>query len=169
MSRELVGYVGVDAGLMWVGDPCYVIGKVGDSEEEREKVESWNKHWFGREGSFCDLLEATDAKREGKEHGNVYRFPMCLTSAQDMLEATSQAHCTGIAVSSGWGDGVYPVYVEYEGRRVKSVTVEFMEDDEDEDDEYSRNAYADDDEDGGWCFECDNPMHECTCGEEDAL
>jgi len=122
-KRVCVGRVAVDAGLMWVGDPCYVIGKVGDSDEERSKVESWNQAWYGKDGSFCDTLERMDAERaeDDPARNTVYPFE------------PGQKVATGIAVSSGWGDGVYPVYVEYEGRRVKSVTVEFMEDDEDED------------------------------------
>ena len=46
----------------------------------------------------------------------------------------------GVCTSTGIGDGGYPVYVEYVdlgdwGRRVKSITVEFIADDEEWDED----------------------------------
>jgi hypothetical protein len=46
----------------------------------------------------------------------------------------------GVCTSTGWGDGVYPVYATIQdcgngpmgGKRVKSITIEFMEDENDE-------------------------------------
>jgi hypothetical protein len=36
----------------------------------------------------------------------------------------------GVITRTGWGDGFYPVYADIVGNRVKSVTVEFMDEDE---------------------------------------
>lgn len=44
MARELVGYVWVDSGSIWVGDPCYVIG----TDADHDKL-SWSEFcgkWF---------------------------------------------------------------------------------------------------------------------------
>ena len=43
MKRKLLGYIGVDAGLCWIGDPCYVLGNDASS-----RVNSWSE--------FCDKL-----------------------------------------------------------------------------------------------------------------
>jgi hypothetical protein len=41
-KRELVGYCGVDSGLIWIGDPCYL------KKSEFSKSEDWS--------GFCDSL-----------------------------------------------------------------------------------------------------------------
>lgn len=44
MTWKTIGTIGVDAGLCWVGDPCYILG--GD------RPKSIGKDW----PEFCDLL-----------------------------------------------------------------------------------------------------------------
>ena len=44
MKRELVGYCGVDSGMIWIGDPCYI-----KHHEELNNSEKWNL--------FCQNLE----------------------------------------------------------------------------------------------------------------
>lgn len=46
VSRELVGHVDVDAGLVWVGDPCYVLG-----DDATHRVTDWS--------DFCDRMHST--------------------------------------------------------------------------------------------------------------
>ncbi len=99
--RVLVGKIGVDAGLVWIGDPCYILHK--------DKLpKSLGKDW----GEFCDALHGND---------NVLKsFPY------DMGHEG-----LGVCVSSGYGDGEYPVYAEIRdegdgwGERVRVVTVRF--------------------------------------------
>lgn len=43
---EKVGEIGVDAGLCWIGDPCYII-------HANEYSKSIGKNW----GEFCDKLK----------------------------------------------------------------------------------------------------------------
>ena len=100
-----VGNVGVDAGLIWVGDPCYVMG-----DDATCRVEEWS--------DFCERSFA-------KENETASQVSQPL------------GHMMGLAVSSGIGDGVYPVYVTYKdlgdwGNRVASVRVDFLLDDEEE-------------------------------------
>lgn len=45
---ERVGEIGVDAGLCWVGDPCYILHKT-----KATTPKGIGKNW----GDFCDLLE----------------------------------------------------------------------------------------------------------------
>lgn len=104
--RERVGEIGVDAGLCWVGDPCYVLHP---DKPPRDIGKSWN--------DFCTRLFKRD-----KNGGAQFNF--------------DRGHAgLGVAVSTGYGDGCYPVYVEREGGRVARVIVEFMEPDENESDD----------------------------------
>jgi hypothetical protein len=108
-KRKLVGHIGVDAGLCWVGDPCYIL------HQDKPLPPSLGTDWL----DFCEKL--------GKEHPTMKSFPYAL--GHEGL---------GVCVSTGFGDGKYPVYAEISdegdwGKRVKSITVVFIEDDETED------------------------------------
>lgn len=91
---ERVGEMGVDAGLCWVGDPCYVVAK-----DSSHVFESWS--------SFCDQIGNADVKQFdfGKTNSGL-----------------------GVCVSTGWGDGCYPVFVkrDVETGRIAEVRVKFM-------------------------------------------
>ena len=52
----------------------------------------------------------------------------------------------GVATSTAWGDGNYPVYAEYVGGRIVSVTIMFDEHEEYEDED-AEDWDAEDDED----------------------
>lgn len=41
--KKQIGHVGVDAGCIWIGDPCYILG-----DDASHRVETWH--------GFCDLL-----------------------------------------------------------------------------------------------------------------
>ena len=89
--RVLIGHVNVDAGLVWLGDPCYVLG-----DEASSRVRNWS--------DLCEKLHGP-----GK------------TSSAPLGDGV------GIAVSSGYGDGRYPVYADLdESGTVRSVTVQFL-------------------------------------------
>jgi hypothetical protein len=101
-DRTLVGHIGVDAGIVWIGDPCYVFHQ---DKPPTEIGSNWSE--------FCDKLD-------GMEHHKSFNYDL----GHEGL---------GVCVHSGYGDGTYPVYATYEDGRVKSVTIEFMEyDDEGE-------------------------------------
>lgn len=104
-TTHRVGSIGVDSGQVMVGDPCY-LGDWKDTD------------------SF-----AMDLKPES-----------CVAPFEYSYEGACQATCgddhagelgrqTAVAVSSGYGDGCYPVYVEknHEGR-VVALHVYFDED-----------------------------------------
>ena len=104
---KLVGYVGVDAGLIYIGDPCYEVG----SDTEGKFQGTW--------GDFCGLL---NDKNRGIDKNGVFKIPF-------PLGHEGQA----VVVSSGYGDGNYPVYVERKDGRIARVIVDFMPE-EDKDD-----------------------------------
>jgi len=102
-TTEVVGHIGIDAGLCWIGDPCYVLG-----DDASFRVRSWDK--------FCSKL--------GKDYPQI---------AQPIGDGI------GFAISTGIGDGYYPVTVETVdlgkswGKRVSRVTIDFgIEDIEEE-------------------------------------
>lgn len=56
---EQAGFCGVDAGLIWIGDPCYIIGQ--DATEQ--PAESWS--------DFCKQIENMGASQQFKyKHGH---------------------------------------------------------------------------------------------------
>lgn len=104
MSKRIkIGEVGVDAGIIWIGDPCYIHADAGEQKIPNE----WGRTW----ADFCNVLHK---RSEGG-------------SAQFNYDHGTPG--LGVCVDAGYGDGVYPVYAEYQDGRVKSVTIDFMEDD----------------------------------------
>ncbi len=100
-----IGEVGIDAGLCWVGDPCYVL-------HADPMPKAIGKNW----SEFCDLLD------DGP-------YPTCKQLPYDLGHAG-----LGVVVSTGYGDGVYPVFVEFNNEgRIAKVWVEFIGPDDEAD------------------------------------
>ena len=105
----LIGNVGVDAGLMMIGDPCYVIG----DEPANSLIGDWDE--------LCThVFEETN-----QIHGQV------------ACEVPFAKGHSGAAVitSTGFGDGSYDVFAKFVdakewGTRIKEVKVVFIEDNE---------------------------------------
>lgn len=102
-GEELVGHIGVDAGLVMVGDPCYAC------DTNSHPIHDWH--------AFCGMLEEWR-----KQHpGEPTRLSMNYALGHEGL---------GVVVDSGFGDGVYPVYATIKemgqwGRRVVELRVDF--------------------------------------------
>jgi hypothetical protein len=149
-GRYKVGEVGVDAGMVMVGDPCYLNTYGKESTDGFEWVES-----------------EVDAQKSTKKFDYSYSGACAATLGEDSAGELGRA--AAVAVSSGYGDGVYPVYATYnhEGRITKLEVVFVAEDDED---------FEDDDEDETECVECgettkelngDEKCAQCAEDEED--
>ena len=101
--EKQVGNISVDAGLCWVGDPCYLIQKSNPPKE----IENW--------GNFVEaMLRSTRSDSPVIKSFNHKRGHEGL----------------GICVSTGIGDGLYPVFATVEdipgwGERVTSVRIDF--------------------------------------------
>jgi hypothetical protein len=95
-----VGEIGVDAGLCWVGDPCYILHK-----KKGEAPNTLGKDWYG----FCNELHE-------RMNNQVASFPYGKNDSRDGL---------GVVVRTGHGDGCYPVYVKYRDGIVAEVKVVF--------------------------------------------
>lgn len=115
-NRQLVGRVAVDSGQVIVTDPCY--------------LESWGSHepnWEERK-----LIPG------GKTMNDLYDAPKdlpydyagaCVASCSEAGGAELNDG-SAVSVRTGYGDGFYPVYVEYVdegmGRCVARLVVEFI-------------------------------------------
>jgi len=95
---EQVGEIGVDAGLCWIGDPCYCV--TPDCTEHPAKT--WTE--------FCNKLHELEGK------GNTAQWNY------------KKGHVgLGVSVSTGYGDGCYPVFVKRNAEgRIAEVRVKFI-------------------------------------------
>ena len=105
-TRKYVGEIGVDAGLCWIGDPCYVLHK---EHPPKGIGKSWDE--------FCAILRDDE------------QYPVCKQFCYDLGHAG-----LGVVVTTGYGDGVYPVYAEFnDDGRIANVCVEFIGQDDEAD------------------------------------
>lgn len=98
-EEEHIGYIDVDAGLCWIGDPCYIIP---NEEGKTKRFKDWR--------SFCNELH------ENENNYQHHEWPHQL-GHQGL----------GITVETGYGDGSYPVFIKTnEDGRVAEVIVRFI-------------------------------------------
>ena len=106
---EDIGVIGVDAGVCWIGDPCYFVGfEDKKTQLERSGITDWYK--------FCEKIESSAAIAKQ------FNYP----AGHPGL---------GVCASTGYGDGTYTVQARFVnvdnwGRRIAEIRVVFIEDDE---------------------------------------
>lgn len=106
-----VGQITVDAGMCWIGDPCYVLHR--DGKQEPEDI---GKDWH----EFCDRLFSRE--KNGAAQWN---------HKNGIKGAGKENAGLGVSVSTGWGDGIYDVFARYDDEtgRVAEARVVFIDDD----------------------------------------
>ena len=93
----LAGRIGIDSGQAMVGDPCYI------DNWDTNKNDEWNI--------------------EGKEGEYSYHGASATTLANSYGEL---GNSTAVVFNTGYGDGVYPVYVQMnDDGRVSKVVIDF--------------------------------------------
>jgi len=108
MTEKLIGHIGVDSGQMMLCDPCYI-----DSIwEKKADADFSNLSAFSGEFNYLGCCEATLSDK----NAGILGFSV------------------GAVCSTGWGDGLYPVYVTYEDNRVSEMRIVFMSDEEEYED-----------------------------------
>lgn len=111
MSKlEYVGSFAVDSGQAMVGDPCYL-----------DRWENWNSP---------EPFE--NHKEKAGEYGYLGACGVTLKSGAGQLGSAD-----AVVFTTGYGDGIYPVYAEYnEDGRIAKIIIDFIGDEyEDEDEE----------------------------------
>ena len=99
-TRKNIGCVGVDAGLLMVGDPCYFWpDKDGEKTEAVESLENWC--------AVCAALNNGPGKNDGAQ--------LHFQRGHDGL---------GVIVETTNGDGCYPVYLETDDNGRRRLIVE---------------------------------------------
>lgn len=100
-GKKIIGYCGVDSGQLFVIDPCYLDQwKAGDFEIGKEHAEDGN-HYH----------EACIATTRDDGGGKVL---------------VSNVNGYGVAFSTGYGDGNYPVEAHYKDGRVQKIVIKFF-------------------------------------------
>ena len=96
MIKKIIGHCGVDSGQLIIVDPYYL------------------REW--RAGAY------------GAGDGNHYEEACQVTVREDLGGELLVAGIggTGVAVSTGYGDGTYPVEALYENDRVREVRIKFF-------------------------------------------
>lgn len=102
---QKIGEIGVDAGLCWIGDPCYIMHKNPQAEKDHDKPpKAIGKSW----SDFCDLIQDPLPQQFNYDHGHAG---------------------LGVLTSTGHGDGSYDVFVQRtKDGLTKAVKVVFIND-----------------------------------------
>lgn len=114
LGLDPVGYIGVDSALVWIGDPSYILHL-----KPEDTPKSLGKTWQ-------DFTTALITEKHPKQYPISHSFNYDL--GHEGL---------GVCVTSGLGDGKYPVYAKVEdlgylGIRITQLTVDFFPEHEDE-------------------------------------
>jgi len=96
---KLIGKFGVDSGQAMVGDPCY--------------LDSWN-NWDDKAEPFDNYKNKTG------EYSYLGACNATIEKGYGQL-----GHGSAVVFSTGYGDGVYPVYAQIDDGRVVKVVIDF--------------------------------------------
>jgi hypothetical protein len=148
MKKVLIGHVGVDSGQLLMCDPCYIDSewskedftdiRVYEHKDTKEKLQykvdfphyeaeiskyGKNMNELLKTGEWLDV-PATDS--EFPFSYNACCKATLSNNGHGQLNYKLGHSGVGVAFSTAYGDGVYPVYAVYSAAGVlKSVTVEF--------------------------------------------
>jgi len=104
-KMTLIGSFSVDSGQAMVGDPCYL----DEWEPWNDKVDNFDKH-VDKAGEYGYLGACGATLKEG--YGVL-------------------GNGSAVAFTTGYGDGFYPVYAEFnDDERITKVVIVFEEDEE---------------------------------------
>ncbi len=143
-----VGEVGVDAGMVWIGDPCYILSLPHLNPKEKKEKDSFPDMYEPKElpkelgdswVEFCDKMnESGRAYPVGSKEYDSFLRKQIKKGQQTGQEAVQFNYDMGhpglgVCMSSGYGDGSYPVFVKrnLEGR-ITEAKIVFIEEEEEE-------------------------------------
>jgi hypothetical protein len=110
-TKTLIGQVAVDSGQIMIIDPCYI-----------------NK-------DFCNEFDGSYEDKQRNSYEMNYNGCCEATLNNKGYGALGNEYVNDLAIACGtlYGDGVYPVYAEMKDGRVKSLTIDFDDAPEDDD------------------------------------
>ena len=104
-EMTLIGHFAVDSGQAMVGDPCYL----DEWEPWNDKADNFDKH-VEKAGEYGYLGACGVTLKEG--YGEL-------------------GMANAVVFNTGYGDGVYPVYAEFNDEgRISKIVIEFIGDEE---------------------------------------
>ena len=147
-----IGEVGVDSGQVMIADPCYIENEWQEATEEelellwkRRHVNSNGEHFdYGKDFSNYNEDVDGDTPNNHIKSGNWtevdvptpelegrFSYGGCckatLSNKQHGQLNYKMGHAgAGVVATSGYGDGVYPVYARYEDGRVAELRIKFL-------------------------------------------
>lgn len=120
MLKKL-GVISVDAGCVWIGDPCYIFH---NKENPKDVGKSWDE--------FCGILDDKGFGVEG--------------AAQFNFDGKKEFPGLGVVTETAWGDGTYPVYGKFVNDRLMNVII-YLDGSCDEDNPDEPTGFEEKDED----------------------
>ena len=107
-DKKLLGYCEVDSGQLLITDPCYLRKEWDNTTDNGNAEDVFNEKNRGKY-SYAGCCIAT----VGEDSGGQLHFK------------EGNRGGAGVAISSGYGDGLCPVYAEYDKEgRVSKITIE---------------------------------------------
>ena len=104
-----IGEIGVDAGLCWIGDPCYVFHKEDPPMDIGDTWSKWPEKDEEDDNSFCSLFYKKEKNGYAQFHYDIGHPGL------------------GVCVSTGYGDGCYPVFAKFNSEgRIAEVKIKFI-------------------------------------------
>lgn len=140
-KAKLIGKCGVDSGQLLITDPCYVRDFIsndyqdirqyknsqGDILEFRKDFSNYDEtiEKYGKTmNQLTDEKVFSHVKHE--KNDRTYSYNGCCNATQSKKQGDSVGGL-GVAISSGYGDGEYPVYAHYnDDGRVAVVVIDFQ-------------------------------------------
>ena len=118
-SWEYIGTIGVDSGQMMLADPCYVKDFADDNSDAEGVMKLMEAMKDGSDNSFSYIGACSQSN----------------TPQQAGVLVNDIGAEMGVVCSSGFGDGVYPVYVKRHAfgnndTRVVEMKIEFVNEEE---------------------------------------
>jgi hypothetical protein len=96
---KLIGKFGVDSGQAMIGDPCY--------------LESW-QNWESEKEPF---------ENHKNKKGEFSYLGACNATIENTHGVLGQG--SSVVFTTGYGDGVYPVFAEIDDGRIVKIVVDF--------------------------------------------
>ena len=139
-KAKLIGKCGVDSGQLLITDPCYVKDFIsndyqdirqyknsnGDILEFRKDFSNYDETIEKYGKSMNQLTEEKVFYPVNRKTNKDYSYDGCCNATLSKKQGDSVGGL-GVAVSSGYGDGEYPVYAHYnDDGRVALVVIDFQ-------------------------------------------